>query len=56
MIRIVLATLLAATTVVAPAIAATKHATKAVHSTGKTCKGEFMYTKGGKCMDARQKA
>ena len=55
MIRIVLATLMA-TTVVGPAFAATKHATKAVHSTGKTCKGEFMYMKGGKCMDARQKA
>jgi hypothetical protein len=56
MIRIVLATLLATTTVGGTAFAATKHAPKAVHSTGKTCKGEFMYMKGGKCMDARQKA
>lgn len=57
MMRIVLATLLATSTVVAPAFAAKKkHAAPAVHSTGKTCKGEFMYMKGGKCMDARQKA
>jgi hypothetical protein len=56
MMRIVLATLLATSTVVAPAFAAKKHATPAVHSTGKACKGEFMYMKGGKCMDARQKA
>jgi hypothetical protein len=54
--RIMLVALLATSTVVAPAIAATKHAPKAVHSTGKTCKGEFMFMKGGKCMDARQKA
>jgi hypothetical protein len=47
---------LVTTTVAAPAIAATKHATKAVHPAGKTCKCEFMYMKGGKCMDARQKA
>jgi hypothetical protein len=53
--RVLLAILLA-TTAVAPAFAATKHATKAVHSTGKTCKGQFMYMKGGKCVDARQKA
>ena len=54
--RIMLVTLLAASSVAAPAIAATKHAPKAVHATGKTCKGEFMYMKGGKCVDARQKA
>jgi hypothetical protein len=53
---IVLVTLLAASTVAAPAIAATKHAHRVVHATGKTCKGEFMYMKGGKCVDARLKA
>jgi hypothetical protein len=25
------------------------------HAHGKGCKGEFMYMKGGKCMDARDK-
>jgi hypothetical protein len=66
--RIILGTVLATLTVAAPAIAATKHIRHAVHttgkvhtaamvhSTGKICKSEFMYMKGNKCMDARQKA
>ena len=39
---------------------AMKHAPKkhlaSSHTTGKACKGSFMYSKGGKCMDARAKA
>ena len=31
------------------------HVHKAMHH-GKACKGEFMYMKGGKCQDARNKA
>jgi hypothetical protein len=56
MMRIVLATLLAASALAAPAFAAKKHPAGTVHAAGKTCKGEFMYMKGGKCMDARQKS
>jgi len=28
---------------------------RVAHHAGKACKGEFMYMKGGKCMDARDK-
>jgi hypothetical protein len=31
------------------------HAHKAMHAKA-GCKGDFMYMKGGKCMDARNKA
>jgi hypothetical protein len=39
----------------------TMHSAKMHHATHAakmktTCKGEFMYSKGGKCMDARNKA
>jgi|JRHI01.1.fsa_nt_gi hypothetical protein len=40
---------------VAPVANAAHHA-KVVHHSKAGCKGEFMYMKGGKCMDARAKA
>jgi hypothetical protein len=48
---------IAAMGIVAPAIAAHKsmHHHHAQHAKA-GCKGEFMYMKGGKCMDARAKA
>jgi hypothetical protein len=48
---------IAAMAVVAPAIAAHKsmHHHHAHHAMA-GCKGEFMYMKAGKCMDARAKA
>ncbi len=46
---------IAAMAVVAPAVAAHKPMQHAHHAKA-GCKGEFMYMKGGKCMDARAKA
>jgi hypothetical protein len=40
----------AAMAVIAAPVADARH-----HSHGKGCKAEFMYMKGGKCMDARDK-
>jgi hypothetical protein len=49
---------MAATVTVAPIANAAKPAAhKAMHHHAKGgCKGEFMYMKGGKCLDARAKA
>jgi hypothetical protein len=52
-IIVVLATAMAMA--VAPVANAAHHA-KVVHHSKAGCKGEFMYMKGGKCMDARAKA
>ncbi len=38
-----------------PAASAATHHGKAMHAKASGCKGEFMYMKGGKCMDARDK-
>ena len=40
----------------APAASAATHHGKAMHAKATGCKGEFMYMKGGKCMDARDKS
>jgi hypothetical protein len=47
---------IAAMAVVAPAVAAHKSMHHHAQHTKAGCKGEFMYMKGGKCMDARAKA
>ena len=52
LITIAIATAMAV--VVAP-VANARHHHHAHHAKG-GCKGEFMYMKGGKCMDARAKA
>ena len=47
---------IAAMAFVAPGVAAHKSMPHHAHHAKTGCKGEFMYMKGGKCMDARAKA
>jgi hypothetical protein len=57
MVRILIATFAVTAFLASPVLAHKKPgAHAAAHSTGKACKGEFMYSKGGQCMDARKKA
>jgi hypothetical protein len=56
--RVLIAAAVTASLLASPAFAAAKKpaAKAATHVSHKGCKGEFMYTKGGKCMDSRNKA
>ena len=53
---ITILTAIAVAMAAAPAASAAAHHGKAMHAKAAGCKGEFMYMKGGKCMDARNKA
>jgi len=52
---ITILTAIAVAMAAATAASAATHHGKAMHAKAAGCKGEFMYMKGGNCLDARDK-